>query len=780
MASRELTAEVVGIPEFRFEPVPDASAFELSSHARARQALRFGLDTPGNDYNVYVLGLDRSGRMTATRAFAEAWAESRPVADDWIYVFDFDAPSTPRPIKLAAGVGRRFKHAVDELVPALARELAAAFGSEFYQRQATSLRAPNDAQIQNRLSVLEADANAAGLSIVNTPQGVMVAVLGDNGQPVPINTLPAEKRGKLEDDGRTLMERMAEINRDAARFQQQFFDALKGLNRDLAARATQGLLAGVRDRFSEIEALTAWIDELSRDLIENHELLVTSEGGAVAARSEHARGRYSVNLLVDRTRESHPPVICEHNPTYQNLFGFIEYRQLPGGGLDTDVTLIRPGALHRANGGALILRAEALVRDPLLWVFLKGALRDGELRIEEFYRANSPPLAGAPKPVPVPLEIKIVIVGAPQWYYAFFAQDPDFQSYFKVKAEIEPTADATRENLCRYAALISSSARNNGIDVAPDAIARLLGMAARWAEHRQRLTSRFELISDVLLEASKLHPGVTLTAQHIRAAVALRRDRNGQVEDRIQRAIAEGTILIQAQGSVVGQINGLTVQVLGDHAFGAPARITARSSVGRRGVINIERLVAMSGPIQQKGSMTLQGILMRRFAHRFPLSFDCSVTFEQMYGGIEGDSASLAEYIAIVSELADVPLRQDLAITGSINQLGEAQVIGGVHHKIEGFFAACLSLGGLTGSQGVILPAQNAANLALRDEVRDAVGSRQFHLYTITCVEEAIELCTGVNVGEIDASGHYPDHSVYGRVMATLSRFDTALTARKI
>ncbi len=780
MALRELTAEVVGIPEFQFEAMANVSAFELSSHARARQALQFGLDTPGNDYNVYVLGLDRSGRMTATRGFAEAWAKGRPAAHDWIYVFDFDAPSTPRPIKLTAGVGRRFKHAVDELIPALGRELVVAFGSEFYQRQAASLRAPNDAQIQSRLAALETEANAAGLSIVNTPQGVVVAALGDNGQPVAINTLPAEKRGQLEDDSRALMERMAEINRDAARFQQQFFDALKGLNRDVAARATQGLLAGLRDRFSETEALQAWVDELRRDIVENHELLITSDGGAVAARTEYARRRYSVNLLVDRTREAHPPVVCEHNPTYQNLFGFIEYRQVSGGGLDTDVTLIRPGALHRANGGVLILRADALVRDPLLWVFLKGALRDGELRIEEFYRANSPPLAGAPKPLPVPLDIKVVVVGAPQWYYAFFVQDPDFQSYFKVKAEIEPVADASGENLCRYAGLISGSARNNGIDVAADGISRLLGMAARWAEHRERLTSRFELISDVLLEASKLNPDVTLTAQHIRAAVALRRERNGQVEDRIQRAIAEGTILIQAQGAVVGQINGLTVQMLGDHAFGSPARITARSSVGRQGIINIERLVAMSGPIQQKGSMTLQGILMRRFAHRFPLSFDCSVTFEQMYGGIEGDSASLAEYIAIVSELADVPLRQDLAITGSINQLGEAQVIGGVHHKVEGFFAACLSLGGLTGNQGVILPAQNAANLVLRDEVRDAVAARQFRLYTVSRAEEAIELFTGMSVGENDGSGHYPADSVYGRVMATLSRFDTMLSARHI
>jgi predicted ATP-dependent protease len=592
--------------------------------------------------------------------------------------------------------------------------------------------------------------------------------------------LPAEKRTQLEDSSRHLMERMAEINREAARLQRQFFESLRSLSRDVAARATEGLLAGLVEHFHEFEQLKDWLDDLRRDVVEHHELLLASEDGAVSARTDRAERRYSVNLLVDRSRDTHPPVVCEHNPTYENVFGFIEYRQLPGGGLDTDVTLIRPGALHRANGGVMILRAEALVRDPILWGFLKGALRDGELRIEEFYRASSPPIAGAPKPVPVRLEVKVVIVGAPEWYYVFFAQDPEFQLYFKVKAEIEPTADATPPNLARYAGLIIANAAQNGIDVAPDGVRRLLGMATRWAEHRKRLSARFELITDVLIEASKLYPGARVTAEHIRAVANMRRKRNGQVEERVQRAIADGITLIQTQGAMVGQINGLTVQSLGDHTFGAPTRITARSSVGRRGVINIERLVAMSGPIQQKGSMTLQGILMRNFAHRFPLSFDCSVTFEQMYGGIEGDSASMAEYIAIVSELADVPIRQDLAITGSVNQLGDAQVIGGVHHKIEGFFRACLSLGGFTGTQGVILPRQNEANVVLRDEVRDAVAGGRFHLYSVTRVEEAIALFTGMDVGDMDSGGNFPPDSVYGRVFTTLSRFDATLASRHI
>ena len=781
MSVRKLNAANVGLPVFRIPEIVEGTAFDLSSHERAREALAFGLDTPGNDYNVYVLGPDRSGRMTATRQFAEAWVQGKPAPDDWIYVFDFDAPATPKPIRLAVGTGRKLKRAVDEVIPALAREIASAFSSESYQRQIGRLRSRSEAEIQERLRQLESQAQDAGLSIVNTPQGAIVAALSPEGTPVPIASLPPEQRGALEERSRQLMEQLQEINRDAARFQREFFETLRSLNRDVAARATNGLIAGLIERFGELHEVGAWLERLQKDVADHYEMFLVPDSPAPMGRTDRAERRYAVNLLVDRTGQTTLPVVLEHNPTYENLFGYIEYRQLPGGGLETDVGLIRPGAIHNANGGVLILRAEALVAQPFLWGFLKAALRDREIRIEEFYRATSPPIAGAPKPVPVPLDVNVVIVGAPRWYYAFFAEDPEFQLYFKVKAEIEPVAETTPEDLARYAGLIQKSARQNRLVVEESAMTRLLGVASRWAEHRERLTSRFEVVADLLLEASKQNGGrERVTSALVKQATEARRRRNGQIEDRLQRAICEGIILIETRGSVVGQINGLTVQSVGDHVFGSPARITARSSVGRRGVINIERLVAMSGPIAQKGGWVLQGILMRRFAHRFPLSFDCSVTFEQLYGGVEGDSASLAEYIAIVSELADVPIRQDLAITGSVNQHGEAQVIGGVHHKVEGYFRACRSCGELTGTQGVILPMQNEVNLVLRDEVMDAVDAGQFHLYSVARVEDALELFTGVPAGIQDDNGDYPPESVYGRVMTTLERFDRTLAERHI
>jgi predicted ATP-dependent protease len=402
-------------------------------------------------------------------------------------------------------------------------------------------------------------------------------------------------------------------------------------------------------------------------------------------------------------------------------------------------------------------------------------LRDGEIRIEEFYRAGSPPLAGAPRPVPVPLDVNVVLIGPPSWYHTFFAADPEFSNYFKVKAHIEPLVEATPDNLSIYAGLLAQYAKSQGVAVEHDALQLLLGIAARWAGQRERVTTRFEALCDVITEACAQCSVIDTDA--VRHALVARRRRNSHIEDSVHRSIRDQQTIITVSGSTVGQINGLTVQDVGDHVFGSPSRLTARASPGRRGVINVERMVSMSGPIQQKSSMVLQGLLARRFARHAPTSFDCSVTFEQLYGGVEGDSASLAEYVAIVSDLADVPVRQDLAITGSVNQLGEAQVIGGLHHKIEGFFRVCEDLGDLTGEQGVILPAGNEQHLVLRDDVTAAVEAGRFSLYSIEHVDEAVELFTGMPVGD---AAQPSDDTVYGRVVKTLIEFDQALAQRTL
>jgi len=790
MTGKEIAATHLGLPQFATTPAPDAQAFDLSSHKRARDALALGLAATGSGHNAYVIGPDRAARMTATHRYLRNWVTTQSAADDWVYLFNFDNPENPKPLALPRGGGRNLQRAMLEAVPTLCNDLATAFSAENYQRQLSDMRAQVDGSLQERFQALDALARDSNLTIANTAQGMMVAALDAKGEPVAVQSLDSQDLSAAEKEALrsayvSVNEQLADLNRQAAKLQEQLIESHRKLNTDVAKAATAATLDRLIGQVSDATPeLTAWLEKFKIDLVENYEqLLQQQESGALIANPAAVSTRYGVNLLVDRTATRYAPLVVEQNPTYENLFGRIEYQQTATGGLTTDASLIRAGALHRANGGVLVLRDEALASQPNLWAYLKAALRDNEVRIEEFYRAGSPPIAGAPKPLPVPLNVKVILVGSPRWFYGFFAQDPEFTTYFKLQAHIESFVEANPDNLGRYAQLIRDDAAAAEIELSDEALAKLLGQSARWASHRNRLSAQFELLNDLVVEAAQIArqdpatPGAPLTEKQIAQAIENRRSRNSLMEDSVHRAIAEGTTLIDVRGSEIGQINGLTVQTIGDHSFGTPARITARASVGRRGVVNIERDVAMSGPIQQKGILVLQGILMRRFARTFPLSFDCSITFEQLYGGVEGDSASMAEFLAIVSDLAEVPLRQDLAITGSINQLGEAQVIGGAHHKIEGFFRACETLGGLTGTQGAIIPAANEEHLVLRDSVAQAVADGRFHVYSVTTVEEALELFTGMPVGDAE---HQSDDTLYGRVRKTLNRFDKALKDRGI
>jgi len=482
---------------------------------------------------------------------------------------------------------------------------------------------------------------------------------------------------------------------------------------------------------------------------------------------------------VDHSEERHAPVVLEPTPTYENLFGSFEYR-LDGGMAVTDHRHIRAGALHRANDGILVLRAEAIAEQPMVWSFLKASLRDRCIRIEP-PRTGGPPLVGAPSPHSIPLAVKIVIVGAPRWYYTFFSVDPDFATYFKIKADIDPDLPAEPQNLARYQSLMRHMARRHLAGGATDAaVARLLAQAARQAGHRRKLSSRLESLEDLVIEAAaqaRADHAAKIDAPHVLKALAERRQRRARVEDRAQESIREGLMLIDTDGMRVGQVNGLTVRDLGDHAFGIPVRVSARVQAGRHGIINVERATELGGPIQQKGVYIIGGYLSGCFARRLPLSFSASVTFEQSYGGVEGDSASMGELVAVISALADVPLRQEIAITGSVNQTGESQPIGGANEKLEGFYRTCAERG-LTGKQGAVIPAANAAHVILREEVAAAVAAGRFHIWIMHDVHDALELLTGLDPGRAGADGRYPAGSVMARVEATLDHFDHLLKER--
>ncbi len=783
MVGRKLGASEVGYPDFDPGSSQEGRVFDFTSHQRAREALELMLSMPGNGFNVFVLGENRSGRLTSTVEFLTDAVENRPPPTDWVYVNNFARSWEPIPAALPAGQGRKFRDRMAGLVENISEALRAAFGGADFQKRVQEEGDAARQKINADMEAVRGEARRHGLDILQTPQGPMIVAVDGEGKPVPPEAMNDEQKAAIEAQGPVLAERIREISREAATVQTALQTRTLELGRQTADFTCGPLIEAFAADFSEIPDLTRWLVALKADIIENYRIFLPAPEEAERPPELEPALRYAVNLLVDHQGAKHAPIVVEPNPTYENLFGRIEYRQSPRG-MDTDFTLVRSGAFHRANGGILVLRAEGVASAPGSWEAIKAALRDDQLRIEEPFRSSGPAVAGAPSPQPIQLDLKVVLVGSPRWYYTYFSADPEFQSYFKLKADIDPDMEASTGNLANYAGMIRTMARASEIGEGrcdDAAVSFLLGLASRWAADRRKLSSQFERVSDVIEEACRIAKeadAATITKYLVVRALEANRRRNARIEDRIQQQIAEKSVLISTAGRKVGQINALTVRDLGDHAFGTPSRVTASASVGRRGVLNIERDVGLGGPIQQKGALVLQGWLSGRFARHFPLSFNVSITFEQSYGGVDGDSASLAELVCILSDLSGVAVRQDLAITGSVNQHGEAQAIGGAHHKIEGFFRTCKEAGALDGSHGAALPLANEHNLVLSEEVAAAVADGSFSVYSIASIEDAVELFMETPAGTPGPDGGYPPDSVFGKVVTRLEEYDRILAER--
>ncbi len=777
MALTKIPAVEAGMPDFPFAPpLAEPDVFSLTSHARAKEALELGLQMREPGFNVFVVGDDRSGRMTATLKFLEDEMRQRPKPNDWLYLNNFRRPHRPRPMALTAGMGRRFRDRIAKLIPQIREGLQHAFGEESAQADLRKTQEALAAEISKRLEALRGEARAHGLDVAQTPQGMQVVRAGGEEAPEWLS-LPEEIRLKIEAAGREIGQKLGAFNEWAAGQQKKVTEQAQGMSKTIAESAIALLVDSVKLEFTEHTGIARWLDALKDDAVEN--LQQFSAEAAKQPGFQPPETRYAVNLLVDHADDEHPNVVLEANPTYQNLFGQLEYRQA-GSGVTTDFSLIRAGSLHRANGGVLVLRAETLASQAVAWQFLKGAIRDGVIQIEELHRFNGIPIAGAPRPKSIPLKLKVVIVGAPRWYYTFFSADPEFQAYFKIKADIDSDMEATAPNLSGLGAVAQEMAEKRGsCACSKGALTELFGISSRWAADRTKVSARFEKLDDLIAEAVIIARGNgrkdTIEQEDIHAARAAKLRRNKRVEDRSQEAIQKGAVKIDIKGEAIGQVNGLTVRSQGDHSFGGPSRVTARAYIGRRGVLNIERDVALGGPIQQKAAMILQGYFAGQFARRIPPSFTASMTFEQNYGGVEGDSATLAEAAAIISDLAQLPVRQDIAITGSMNQLGVAQSVGGVHHKVEGFFRSCLEAGGLTGTQGCIVPASNAESLVLDKEVTRAIAAGTFSIWTAETLSDALEQLLSTPTGEADDNGDYPPESIFGRVQAMLRMFNDEL-----
>jgi len=768
-----------------FETTAEVSASDdIIGQPRARAALRLALGMTTSGYHIFIAGPAGTGKMTAVNAFLDEAARGRPSANDTCYVFNFVDPEHPRLLRLPPGVGRQLSRDLDQLLTVVRRQLPRAFEADDYVNRRDALLKELDEDQQAHFAALNDLARARGMALEMTPAGLALVPLV-NGRPMQREEFDALGSADRASWQLKQAELDGEISRAMKELRQREAAArekLTQLDRDVALHTVGGLIEDVAERYAGFPSVGDYLSAVLQDLVTQADAFreTPNTPGAAdplqALQRERTWRRYRVNVLVDGSATAGAPVVLETNPTYSNLLGRVEHEAQLGVML-TDFTLIRAGALHRANGGYLVLRAEDLLRQPLAWEGLKRALRNREIVVEDPTETLGISTVRTLHPEAVPLDVKVVLTGDPSLFQLLHGLDPDFPELFRVHSDFSEHIPRTLENENALARFVSRLCRDDGLlAFSSDGVAAVIEYAARLAEDAEKLSVRFGTLANLVREASywaKQAEFKTVSREHVRKALAEQAYRSGLIEENLQEMIADGTLLVDTSGAVIGQVNGLGVYSYADYRFALPSRITATVGVGRDGVVDVEREANLGGRIHSKGVLILVGFLMDRFAQNQPLALAARLTFEQSYGEVDGDSASSTELYALLSRLADAPIKQGLAVTGSVNQRGEVQAIGGVNEKIEGFFATCRARG-LTGEQGVLIPAANVRNLMLSEEVVAAVRDRQFKIYPITTIDEGIEILTGVSAGRPDENGHFPDETINGRVESRLATMGTA------
>ena len=769
----------------RFDFVTTAELADVAGiigQQRAEEAVRFAIGIRRYGYNLYALGPAGMGKHGFVRAFLERRAATEPAPPDWCYVHHFEDPRRPRALRLPAGRAPELRDDMARLLGELRTAIPALFESEDYRARRRLLEARFSETSERAFTEVEKLARDRGIAMIRTPQGIGFAPSreGEMLGPEDLERLPESEQERLKAAMSDLQKRVEEAASVLPTAVRRHREELHRLDRLVTARAAGQLVDELRPRWADVPAVLEHLGDVERDVVENaSDFLPPPEGGGavkalLGARGQEARAfrRYEVNVLVTR-REKGAPVVYEDHPTHANLLGRIEHVSELGN-LVTDFTLIQAGALHRANGGYLIVDARRLLVQPLAWDEVKRSLRSRALRLDSLTRSLSIVATASLEPEPVPLDLKVVLVGDRSLYYLLSAADSEFSELFKIGADFEEQIERTPEGEDQYARLLATFARRESLrPLDRGAVARACEHSARRAGDSGKLLVHAESIADLLREADHLASEAgadTVGADHVQGAIDAHVRRSSRIQERVQEDIRRGTVLIETRGEAVGQVNGLSVTQLGGYAFGRPSRITARVRLGTGSVVDIEKEVALGGPLHSKGVLILSGFLGQRFASEKPLSLAASLVFEQSYAGIDGDSASCAELVALLSALADAPLRQGRAITGSVNQHGQVQPIGGVNEKIEGFFDVCRA-NGLTGEEGVLVPAANVRNLMLRSDVVAAVSEGRFHVWAIETVDQAVELLTGLPAGERGADGRFAEGSVNRRADDRLTAF---------
>ncbi len=731
-------------------------------------------------YNIFVTGPVGVGKRTALEAQLHKQARGRPASGDWVYVHNFRDPRRPIVVSLQSGCGQRLVGDMRRFLEDARRELAAALESDDYSRRQRELTEPIERDQATALTELREHAQAGGIAFELTPTGVVTVPLrgGQPMTPAEFGQLPESVRNRYQSAIDELGPRIQEFLAGMRARQQEARVRLRALEHEVALFAVGHLIDELKERYAAYGTLVEWLSSVQEDVIENLALFQrpAARDGAeapssfaelIGGGSEHALARYDVNVFVAHEANGGAPVVAESNPTYSNLFGRIEHQGVLGGGFVTDHRMLRPGAVHRANGGYLLLPAAEVLAQPVVWLKLKEVLRTGQIRLENLAEQYALFPTATLTPEPIELDLKVVLVGSPPLYQLAYALDEDIRKLFRVKAEFDSRVAWDETGVAGYASFVSSQIRAcKLLPFDAPAVARIIEHGGRLAESQAWLTTRFVEIGGLTAEASHwaARDGSELVrAEHVERAIEQKVKRSDLIEQRLLDMVAEGTLMLDFDGERVGQVNGLSVIDLGDYAFGRPVRITASAGPGRGALVSIERETELSGHIHDKGFLILSGYLRGRYGAERRIALAANLTFEQSYEQIDGDSAASAELYALLSELAGAPLRQDIAVTGSVNQHGELQAIGGVNEKIEGFYRAC-ALRPLTGRQGVIIPEANVPHLMLASDVVESVRSGSFHVWSARTIEEGIELLTGISAGQRGPDGEFPEGTLHARI----------------
>ena len=759
---------------FDFKCTSEISPLEETiGQDRALRAIEFGVGIKSHGYNIYALGPVGTGKTTFIKAFLEEKAKELPTPDDWCYIYNFSDPYRPRALRLPAGKGSKFRSDMHDLLGHLRAEIPRALESEDFERERNESFQRYQEKQSEEMSELETEAIEAGFALRTAPTGLML-VPAFQGQPLTqeqMAQLKREQKQEIEKKAAEFRQHISTTMRKIRDMEKETRAEVQKLEEDTVTFAVGHFIDDLEEKYAQFPDVMSYLKDVQKDVLENVDDFKRSQStekevedpfGIKMPVTRPSFNKYTVNLIVDNSETKGAPSIVESNPTYLNLIGRID-RQVKFGALTTDFTMIKGGAVHRANGGFLIIEAESLLRSFLSWEALKRVIENGEVKISEAAQELNLFSTISVEPEPIPVSMKIILIGSSYIYYMLHNLDRDFQKQFKVMADFDIQIDRSEENILKYAKFICARCiEEDLLHFRSSAVAKVVEYGSELVGDQNKLSTRFIEIVDIVREASywasqqgKKH----VYAEDVKQAIEEKIYRSNRIEKRTQELIDDGTVIVDTEGAVPGQVNGLAVMQLGDRMFGKPSRITARTFLGTAGVINIEREAKLSGRIHDKGVLILSGYLGGKYAQDKPISLSASICFEQSYEGVEGDSASSTELYALLSSISGIPLKQGIAVTGSVNQRGEIQPIGGASQKIIGFFDVCRARG-LTGDQGVMIPQKNVKNLMLREDIVAAVAEGKFHIYPVNTIDQGIEVLTGMEAGELQEDDSYPEGTV--------------------